>query len=288
MSTRPHPTSGVLPLHHQIADALRAQMDSGELAPGDNLPTLAQLGEQWGCAPGTVSQALALLRSEGRITSGRGKPAAVRPPATRITLEAGWTQEQKDLVLQPREVRAKRGAIEMTAGVPIEDTHSSHIYDQVDATPALAHEFGLEPGTKLLRRTYEMTERRTGIRLSFSVSYIPLYLIESNPRLLDDSEEPWPGGHQHQLYTVGIEIEKFERSISTRVPTPQERQKWGMEAGVPLLTVRSRSVDIDGRLVEMSDADYPGDRTEIAFVEHLNRWPENYPRYSPEREGTAE
>jgi GntR family transcriptional regulator len=288
MSTRPHPTSGVLPLHHQIADALRAQMDSGELAPGDNLPTLAQLGEQWGCAPGTVSQALSLLRSEGRITSGRGKPAAVRPPATRITLEAGWTQEQKDLVLQPREVRAKRGAIEITAGVLIEDTHFSHVYDQVDATPDLAHEFGLEPGTKILRRTYEMTERRTGIRLSFSMSYIPVHLIESNPRLLDDSEEPWPGGHQHQLYTVGIEIDKFERSISTRVPTPQERQKWGMEAGVPLLTVRSRSIDIDGRLVEMSDADYPGDRTEIAFVEHLNRWPEDYPHYSPERESAAE
>ena len=48
-----------------------------------------------------------------------------------------------------------------------------------------------------------MLDPETNNRLSFSVSYIPRFLIESNPELLEERNEPWPGGHQHQLYTVG-------------------------------------------------------------------------------------
>jgi GntR family transcriptional regulator len=51
-----------------------------------------------------------------------------------------------------------------------------------------------------------------------------------------------------------------------------------MDSGVPLLYVRSRSVDINDRVVELSDAACPADRTEITFVEQLKRWPKDYPR----------
>jgi GntR family transcriptional regulator len=104
-------------------------------------------------------------------------------------------------------------------------------------------------------------------------------LIEGNDRLLDERNEPWPGGHFHQLYTVGIEVDRFVRSIYSIEPSTGDRQKWGMSEGIPLLYVRSRSIDVDGQVVEVSDAAYPADRTEIVFTEKLDRWPSDHPTY---------
>jgi GntR family transcriptional regulator len=273
------PSLGVIAVHNQIADTIRARIASGELAPGDPVPTIEQLRRQWRCAAGSARTALSILRNEGLITGGRGKPAVVRQPPRRIALSLGWSQQMKDLVLQPEDKRAAMGAIELTAGTQITDTNFTCDYKEVLADDNLADEFGVPTGTVLIRRTYEMTDRETGLRVAYSVSYIPRALIEANADLLASNKEPWPGGHLHQLYTVGIEIDRFVRSLIALQPTPGTRQKWGMEPGVPLLRVRSRSIDILNRVVEISDATYPADRVEIEFTEQLTRWPEDYPRF---------
>lgn len=267
-------TTGTVPVHYQIADDLRGKIGSGELAPGDELPTAAELAEQWNCSNLTARKALSVLREEGRITGGRGKPATVKGAVQRhqITLSNGWQQVQKDLILRPKKERAVKGAIELTAGIPIAETHSTAKYTEVEADQNLADEFDLPLGTPLIQRRYEMVHRKTGHRVSWSVSYIPRHLIESNPALLDESNEPWPGGHQHQLWTVGIELIRFERRIYAVQPTPGERQKWGMDVGTPMLHVLSRSIDTKERCVEFSEAHYPADRTEIAVTEHLRKW----------------
>jgi GntR family transcriptional regulator len=50
-----------------------------------------------------------------------------------------------------------------------------------------------------------------------------------------------------------------------------------------MIRVRSRSVDIKGRVVELSDAVYPADRTEIEVVEQLTRWPDDHPQFDRTR-----
>ncbi|SEG90570.1 GntR family transcriptional regulator [Saccharopolyspora kobensis] len=265
---------GTVPVHHQIADELRSRIASGQLQPGDKLPTIAELTKAWDCAPLTARKAIEVLREEGRITGGRGKAPTVRGATARtpIRLADGWTQKQKDLVLRPAEERKVMGAIELTAGVPIAECESTAKYRETEANAEQAEIFGLPEGTKLIERVYEMVHKTTGVRMTWSVSYIPLQYIESNPELLDDSNEPWPGGHQHQLYTVGIELIEFSRSVIAVQPTPGERQKWAMEVGTPMLHTLSKSIDVEGRVVEYSEARYPADRTEIRMTEHLKRW----------------
>jgi GntR family transcriptional regulator len=276
---QPEPTAGVVPIHHQIANDIRAKIISGELQPGDAVPSVRELAGKWKCAPLSARNALAVLAGEGRLSGGRGKRATVRMPLPRIRLTMAMAQEQKDLVLAPRRARAARGTIEMTADRPIESTVSTHHYEIVGASLELANEFDVKPGTELQRRQYEMTDRETGLRLTWSTSYIPLSLIAGNPDLLDERLEPWPGGHQHQLYTVGIEIDRMVRSVTAVAPSPGDRQRWGMDQGVPLLAVRTRSIDTVGRIVELSDAVYPADRTELVFSEQLQRWPDDHPAY---------
>jgi GntR family transcriptional regulator len=275
----PEPTAGVVPVHLQIADSIRAQIAAGELRPGDPIPTVDELRRKWGCAPAVARSAVDVLRNEGLVSTGRGRRTVVRVQPRRIKLSTWWALKQKELVLRPESERAQMGAIEMTAGVAIADTHSAHHYSVTPASSELAQEFGIAVGADLVRREYEMVDKRTSHRISYSISYIPKFLIAPNPDLLDETQEPWPGGHQHQLYTVGIEIDRFVRSITAVEPTPGTRQKWGIEPGVPLLRIRSKSIDIKDRVVEISDATYPADRTEIEYIDQLERWPENYERY---------
>jgi GntR family transcriptional regulator len=107
------------------------------------------------------------------------------------------------------------------------------------------------------------------------VSHIPLALVEGNPALLDPDREPWPGGTQHQLSTVGIEIMRIVDEVTARMPTTVEVQLWGLPDGVPLIFCRRISIDADGCVVEISDANYPADRTELHFITPLKPWPRN-------------
>lgn len=61
------------PPYVQIADQLRAAIDSGELAEGQRLPSGRTLADQYGVAAMTVQHALRLLRDEGRIASWQGR-----------------------------------------------------------------------------------------------------------------------------------------------------------------------------------------------------------------------
>jgi GntR family transcriptional regulator len=78
------------PIYRQIADRLRRRVDSGELAAGDRLPAESVLAEQMGVALGTMRQALAVLREEGRIASVHGRGTFVLGTARgRVSLRGG-------------------------------------------------------------------------------------------------------------------------------------------------------------------------------------------------------
>src|SRR6266487_540950 len=55
-------------------------MDSGELPPGERLPTIRQLEKDYGVAQQTVQHAFKLLRQEGRIVSWQGRGTFVVEP----------------------------------------------------------------------------------------------------------------------------------------------------------------------------------------------------------------
>jgi DNA-binding FadR family transcriptional regulator len=62
----------------QVADALRAEIVSGRLAPGAQLPSRASLSATYGVAQMTVQSALRVLRDEGWIVSQQGRGVFVR------------------------------------------------------------------------------------------------------------------------------------------------------------------------------------------------------------------
>ncbi|HEU5434170.1 MAG TPA: GntR family transcriptional regulator, partial [Thermomicrobiales bacterium] len=66
------------PLHRQIADALRDEIDAGVWQPGDPLPSETDLMRRFGVSRGTVRQARATLRADGAIDGSQGRHFTVR------------------------------------------------------------------------------------------------------------------------------------------------------------------------------------------------------------------
>lgn len=68
-------------LYQEIAESLRRRIASGELKPGEKLPPVREMAEQWNCTPGTVSRAYAQLAREGLVAGHRGGGTLVAPEA---------------------------------------------------------------------------------------------------------------------------------------------------------------------------------------------------------------
>ena len=56
----------------EIAETMRRLIVSGQLAPGERLPSVRELAERWNCTPNTVSRAYAVLGREGLVSAHRG------------------------------------------------------------------------------------------------------------------------------------------------------------------------------------------------------------------------
>jgi GntR family transcriptional regulator len=268
----PQPTGALPPLQVRIADDIRMQIERGELAPGDSLPTLHELEERWNCSLNPVRAAIALLKQQGLITGGRGRAPVVRVPPRQVVRSSERHQEEKDLVLAAESERQKVGTSETEMKVEVSTMEVKSDYGVVPANEDVARGLQIEPGTEVLRRIWEHVNAVTGQREAWSVSHIPKYLVESNPALFDPNNEPWPGGTQHQLFTVGIEIIRIVDEVTALMPTTAEAQQWDLESGVPMLCCRRISIDTQGRRVEISDAHYPADRTLLSFTTPLKPW----------------
>ena len=70
-----------VPIYQQIRNQVVSAIASGQLAPGEKLPTIRALAEETGINMMTASKAYQLLKSEGYITTGRRDGAVVRLPA---------------------------------------------------------------------------------------------------------------------------------------------------------------------------------------------------------------
>jgi GntR family transcriptional regulator len=259
--------------YERIAADLRDAIGAGQLAPGAQLPTEGQLAARYSTSLGTVQAAKRLLEAEGLIEGRPGQGSFVRPPRHVVRRTGERHQWEKDRVHLPADERAKTGAVEYDTGLDFEDIDFPASYDSQPATEELAAVFGVEPGTKMLHRHYVSSERTADAPVSLVDSWLVWDMVAGNPKLLDASNEPWPGGTQHQLSTVGIELGRVMEEFTARPPTPDEAEQLRIGSGVSVLYLRKTSMDITGRVVEYSEVIMPGDRTEMVYTTKLERWP---------------
>lgn len=76
-----------VPLYRQMETALLHRIDSGELLPGDQLPTETELAQRWQVNRLTVRQAIGELARAGRVTVRRGAGTYVADPPLFIEID---------------------------------------------------------------------------------------------------------------------------------------------------------------------------------------------------------
>ena len=107
------PETSDLPLYQQVAEAVKEQLFTGALRPGDELPPVRLLAESLGINLHTARHAYQLLAAEGLIVMRPGRRTRVRPrPAspvnplnpinneTKDTLRRRWKELERDACLR--------------------------------------------------------------------------------------------------------------------------------------------------------------------------------------------
>lgn len=74
----PLTTDDARPPYLQLADLIRADIQSGKYQPGSKLPTYRELADEHGVAAMTVQSAFRVLKDEGLISSQQGRGSFVR------------------------------------------------------------------------------------------------------------------------------------------------------------------------------------------------------------------
>jgi DNA-binding GntR family transcriptional regulator len=67
------------PVYVQVADILRARIESGQLLPDRPVPSESQLQQEFGIARGTARKAIATLRDQGFVVTVKGRGSYVNP-----------------------------------------------------------------------------------------------------------------------------------------------------------------------------------------------------------------
>ena len=121
-----------------VASSLSREIAQGRLAPGAQLPTEATLAQTFGVSRNVVREAIARLRSEGRVWSQQGRGAFVSdaPPPAVLTIDHEGLHEAANF----RSLFELRGILEVEAAALAAERRSRPDLETMrDAHAAMAH-----------------------------------------------------------------------------------------------------------------------------------------------------
>lgn len=221
-------------VYQRIADELRARIADGELPPGADVPTEAELAARWRTSRGPVRNALALLRVEGLIETGRGRPARVvgRKPTQAVDVSIPFTRWAEGLGARP-------GAItqHVTRRRPV-------------ALEAEALGIGPDDAVVEVLRLRTLDGRPTMLERL-------VYLAETARVLFDHDLDRC--SITELLAEHGVVQAEVDHEIDAIAAEPLDALLLEVPEGSPVLRLRRVSRDADGRTFEVSDDRYRSD-----------------------------
>jgi DNA-binding GntR family transcriptional regulator len=231
------------PPYARIAGHYRDLISSGELSPGDLLPSIKTLASEWGVSTATADRAMRLLREEKLVQGipGVGTEVMTRP----ISLSSGAERHDRSSKTQ-----SSWGVGEKSSG---------HTAGLVAAPEDVAHVLGISPGDDVIRRSRVYRDGH-GI-VSHSTSWIPAEFAAVVPDLT--RSERLKGGLSLDLITrvTGRQVVKRIDEETARIATAHDLELLELEAGTvaAILVLTARFLDADGELLEYGvDLGAPG------------------------------
>ena len=223
----------------QIADSMEADLSTGRLAPGDRLPTEAELAVRFGVNRHTVRRALAALAAKGlvRATQGRGTFVEERPLPYAIGPRTRFSE------IVSRAGREAGGVLLAAA--------------KVAADARVAAALAIPTGAPVFR--LETLRSADGTPISMGSGFFPL------PRFAGIAAAYRRSGSTTQaLKACGVvDYRRAETRVSARPVLGEEALRLDLAPGRPVLTVDSVNVDERGVPIQFTRALFAADRAEL-------------------------
>ena len=243
------------PRSQQIAAELRADIMSGDLPPGSQLPSTADLAATYQAPGATIQNAVAILKQEGYVEGQPGRGVFVRRTEQQTITPADYGR--------PAEPGQPYAWITVAAGRGQHGTSRLLDVGEVPAPAQVAAAFGIDPGTPVVRRRQLLL--LDGQPAELVHAYYPTDLARDTP--LADRRR-LRGGSPAVLAALGVPPTSYEDTISTRPPTPEELIALDLPQGVPVLRTLRAAVAASGRTVEVLVLIKAGHRHQVMY-----RWP---------------
>jgi GntR family transcriptional regulator len=226
------------PLHDQIRRSIEGRIESGELRPGDQLPTEHEYARTFGVSIAPVRQALLDLANRGLVVrvKGRGTFVADPPLEVAVNLLESFTEALR------------------SRGVPF----SIAVLQQgiVSDRPDVAARLGLQPRAPIVRL------RRAAVIRDEYVAVLDAYLDGDRFARVATLEGFEDG---RSLYGTlerdfGIRVGQADGTLEVQRSNDVQSELLGVPIGTPVLLARSVTEDADGRPVEVAEVLYRADR----------------------------
>jgi GntR family transcriptional regulator len=222
-------------LYKELAAELRTQIQSGELAPGDLLPSEAALIEGRGVARSTIRQAYDLLKAEGLAASKQGKGVYVLDP--RMLVRSSPKRLAREVWESGRSIQS----------ADLDDRNPDVVVevDEVDAPDHIAPILGAGRMCRR-RRVFSLDGRK----LQLATSYLPIELaVEAGI----DQMNTGPGGSYARLAEVGRRPVDARERVRGRVAMPDEADALGLSPGMSVFLIERTVRDEEGRILEVNE-----------------------------------
>lgn len=220
--------------HQEIAAYLRDEIFGGRIPVGGSLPSEAELCKQFDSSRGPVRQAVATLRSEGLVSSGRGRRS--------IVLSATRTESFEE-VLSTSAWIARLGQ---------EPGQRIQHFGPVPAAAQIAAALCVAEGTEVvtLRRVHTANGRPAvaeDIAFSPSISQVVLAI------------DPEAEALHRALARVGVNYNNISRTASIGTATDDDIADLEVAKGAPILRAELRAFTHTGEPVEYAARRYRTD-----------------------------
>ncbi|MDR2348085.1 MAG: GntR family transcriptional regulator [Bifidobacteriaceae bacterium] len=220
-----------VPLYHQVATQLEAAIRSGELRVGSWLDNEIDLANRLGVSRPTMRQAISQLVDAGFLVRKRG--VGTRVVTDSIVRPVALTSLHTDLT---------------NAGLDVVTTVESVL--QTDAAGELADLFGEGAPLLDIRRVRGVGEGP----IALMRNWIPARFTAVTAAALAAA------GLYDLMRSQGAQLRTAHQLIGARAATRAEARLLETKAGAACVTMKRRTYDANGQLIEFGDHLYRGDR----------------------------
>lgn len=249
------------PMYRQIAEDLRAQIESGGLTPGQRLRTELELQDHYGASRNTVRDAIKWLTSLGLVETKPGQGTfVVRKIDPYVTTLTADPQGPGGDMGPPRDETGDQGA-DKTQKRNI--TNSDPQIEIQKAGASVAYQLEVTEGSQVVSRH----QRRfiDGTPWSLQTSFYPMGFVLQGADRLIQADDIKIGTVRYLAETLGLRQAGYRDWITVRAPDPTEAMFFNLpqDGRVGLFEILRTGFDQTGTPIRVTITVFPTDRNQF-------------------------